>query len=562
MVVRAQHGDHRAFDCLVRTFQGAAVTYARTLLNDSAAAEDAAQDAFVRAWCDLPRLANPAAFGGWLRRIVFKHCDRIRRSARITLQLSDDVPASPEDEPFSRLERAGESLQVHTALNALPDSVRETTLLYYETGMSVSEIAAFLGLSPTAVKNRLYSARKRLRKELWEMGAVNSVKPVDSEEFAAAVLARVLREFQNQESNDRHKVDRGLLDQAGNALFKLVRTGEDLSVEAVRNGYTVLSRKVDFTGLSALLMRYLRQPLSASEEAWAYLKLAGALAESGSSAGAVLAHEAFERSLVGKTPRLSWYSPHFPVSEESSERRYKGDDVRLLFLCQSWEFATSYLRIWRSSEYLAKVDIALAEIAPTRENYDLRFFVRRMVTCVCEELHDYNRAQQYIRQMHVLADEGETEEDRAETRLKALGHEMKHAQLQNDDAHFISCVEKASDLLDGFSNEKYKEQGVEVPAWVRGQRHDLAHLLEHAGRHALALPLLEANLACGGQFGGWGWLMHAAAVWQVTHKRERTLALLREARAHDDRDIAEMFAERAEFVDVWDDVEFLEAVCR
>jgi DNA-directed RNA polymerase specialized sigma24 family protein len=45
-------------------------------------AEDAAQEAFINAYCDLPALRNPAAFPGWFRRIVFKHIDRIRRSTR------------------------------------------------------------------------------------------------------------------------------------------------------------------------------------------------------------------------------------------------------------------------------------------------------------------------------------------------------------------------------------------------------------------------------------------------------------------------------------------------
>lgn len=53
-VIRAQHGDTRAFDALVRQFQNQAVSYARTLLFDPATAEDAAQEAFVQAWRDFP----------------------------------------------------------------------------------------------------------------------------------------------------------------------------------------------------------------------------------------------------------------------------------------------------------------------------------------------------------------------------------------------------------------------------------------------------------------------------------------------------------------------------
>jgi hypothetical protein len=92
----------------------------------------------------------------------------------------------------------------------------------------------------------------------------------------------------------------------------------------------------------------------------------------------------------------------------------------------------------------------------------------------------------------------------------------------------------------------------------------LAHHLTQSGRHDLALPLLEANLATGdGSHGdhGYPWLMHAAAVWKVTGDRPRTLALLREARDHDPRDLTNEFRTSA-FEDVRDDPEFLQAISR
>ena len=83
LVVQAQRGDTAAFDLLVRHYQDRAVAYARSILCDPAAAEDAAQDAFLQAWRDLPSLAEPNAFPAWFRRIVFKYCDRIRRAGRL-----------------------------------------------------------------------------------------------------------------------------------------------------------------------------------------------------------------------------------------------------------------------------------------------------------------------------------------------------------------------------------------------------------------------------------------------------------------------------------------------
>ena len=81
LVLRAQNGDLNAYASLVRRFQDMAIGYAQNHLGDRFLAEDAAQEAFIQVYFDLPRLRNPAAFSGWLRKIVFKHCDRITRRA-------------------------------------------------------------------------------------------------------------------------------------------------------------------------------------------------------------------------------------------------------------------------------------------------------------------------------------------------------------------------------------------------------------------------------------------------------------------------------------------------
>src|SRR3954447_4441968 len=82
-VRRAQTGDLEAYGWLVRRFQDMAVGYAASILGDFHLAEDAAQEAFLEVWRDLVKLREPAAFAGWLRKIVFKQCDRITRGKRV-----------------------------------------------------------------------------------------------------------------------------------------------------------------------------------------------------------------------------------------------------------------------------------------------------------------------------------------------------------------------------------------------------------------------------------------------------------------------------------------------
>ena len=460
-VIRAQRGDTRAFDALVRRFQDPAVAYARTLLNDRTAAEDAAQEAFVQAWRDLPRLKEEAAFGAWLRRIVFKFCDRDRRSARPTLPLAETLPLPTDQEPVWVVERADEAARVRAAIEDLPCLLREATLLYYLTGHDIKEIAAFLALPPSTVKNRLHAARKRLRKELWTMAetTLEHEKPSQNGAFAGNVLARVLREFQQQEAADPKNVNRGLLDEGRTALFQTLGKDAPLDDQTVRDGFTLLWRKRDWAALAALLMRYLTQPLSDSETAWAYVHLANAIAVSGSATGAVLAHEAFERWMPGKSPRLSVHWPYYPVLEDTPDAAYAGAEVRLLFLAQSGEFSTSYLGVWRNNDYLAKVDAVLSEIPVTPSNRLQRFFVLRMASNACESAGDLDRAQQYIQQMHTLAAGAEDEALRGELQAKALLHEMHLASRKKDEEAFTARIAEMTALLNAAEQKGWSRVG-------------------------------------------------------------------------------------------------------
>src|SRR5262245_45675196 len=93
LVSRARSGDDDAYGALVRRFQDMAVGYAYSMLRDFQLAQDASQEAFLEAYRVLHGLREPAAFPGWLRRIVFKHCDRIRRSAPCATVPLDAVEA-------------------------------------------------------------------------------------------------------------------------------------------------------------------------------------------------------------------------------------------------------------------------------------------------------------------------------------------------------------------------------------------------------------------------------------------------------------------------------------
>ena len=195
LLARAQEGDGEAYGRLVARFQDMAVAYARSSLGDTHLAEDASQEAFVEAIIHLRCVHSAAAFPAWLRRIVFKHCDRIRRARRVEAELdSATEPIDPADDPLAAVETGESRREVHRALESLPADVRDVAHLYYLGSQSHNEIAEFLDVTPAVVNNRLYQARKRLREELMAMAMeeLQSQRPSKDERFVEGVVKQAM----------------------------------------------------------------------------------------------------------------------------------------------------------------------------------------------------------------------------------------------------------------------------------------------------------------------------------------------------------------------------------
>lgn len=195
LVARAQQGSVEAFGRLVRRFQDMAVGYAYTLLHDFHLAEDAAQEAFVGAYLDLSKLREPAAFAGWLRRLVFMRCTRLIRGKRlevVPLDLSAQI-AAPAPDPLEQVLAGELSAQMHRALQGLSEPERQVVTLFYISSYSHAEIAVFLEVPASTVKKRLHDARKRLEKGIFAMVEknLNQSAPSRSGGFARKVLSGI-----------------------------------------------------------------------------------------------------------------------------------------------------------------------------------------------------------------------------------------------------------------------------------------------------------------------------------------------------------------------------------
>jgi RNA polymerase sigma-70 factor, ECF subfamily len=157
LVSRARAGGKdgvRAYDELVRRHQGRALRLATYLLGDSADGEDIAQEAFVRAFTNLPRANADTSFGAWLRTIVTRLCfnQRRNRKVRATSELDPEQAGSLPSSTRTAVE---------WTLNQLSYPYREVLILRFVEGMSVEEIAETLDVGLSAAKMRLARARDK-----------------------------------------------------------------------------------------------------------------------------------------------------------------------------------------------------------------------------------------------------------------------------------------------------------------------------------------------------------------------------------------------------------------
>ncbi|MGC4191157.1 MAG: sigma-70 family RNA polymerase sigma factor [Thermomicrobiales bacterium] len=187
LVTSAMEGDAEAFGQLVTRYQGMAFSYALATTRDYHLAEDATQQAMIVAYRNLAALRDPRRFGGWLRGIVRFESLRILRDRDRTDSLDGDESREPIDAAVDlerQAEVAVEFERVSALMAQLPERQRVVAQLYYLGDRSQAAVAEFLGLSVSAVNNRLREARSILRQE----GAhIMSDTPINTPDFAASV---------------------------------------------------------------------------------------------------------------------------------------------------------------------------------------------------------------------------------------------------------------------------------------------------------------------------------------------------------------------------------------
>jgi RNA polymerase sigma-70 factor (ECF subfamily) len=167
-VQRARRGDQAAFASLVESYQTPVYNLAYRMLGSRSEAEDAAQEAFIRAYTRLHTYDPSRKFSSWLLAITSHYCIDVLRKRRIQTLPLDELPPLVElsmprtTQPEQVIVRKQDDSAVQKLVDVLPRAYRTPVILRYWYDMSYREIAETMGLNEGTVKTRLYRARLKL----------------------------------------------------------------------------------------------------------------------------------------------------------------------------------------------------------------------------------------------------------------------------------------------------------------------------------------------------------------------------------------------------------------
>jgi RNA polymerase sigma-70 factor, ECF subfamily len=176
---QALKGDPDAFSLVVEEFQRPVFNLCYRMLGDPDEAEDASQEAFLRAYNGLRSYDSSRSFSTWLLSIAAHYCiDQIRRRRMVLLSM-DQIPTldppDPQLGPEASTSRREEQLRVQSLLNTLGPQDRAAVIMLYWYDMSYEEIADATGLTVSAIKSRLHRARRDLASQ-WQNHAPAAIE--------------------------------------------------------------------------------------------------------------------------------------------------------------------------------------------------------------------------------------------------------------------------------------------------------------------------------------------------------------------------------------------------
>ena len=180
----ARQGDKAAFGRLIEAYQGPVYNLAYRMLGNRGEAEEAAQEAFIRAYTKLDSYDPQRKFSTWMLSIASNYCiDLLRKRRALLLSLDQPLPPHPAlmsdraDGPEAQTVDSEREEMVQALLETLPEDYRQAVVLFYWYDLSYQEIAEVMDTTVSAIKSRLFRARRQLAEAGEEQGFVETLQP-------------------------------------------------------------------------------------------------------------------------------------------------------------------------------------------------------------------------------------------------------------------------------------------------------------------------------------------------------------------------------------------------
>lgn len=171
LIAAANAGHRDAQEELVRRHYAHVAGLAYRLLGRSDAAEDAAQDVFLKLATGRARFAGRSRFNTWLTRIVMNLCIDYRRRKKDARTLPEDLP-QPHEDALSPADQDYVAQRVKAAIETLPERQRTALILFRYQNQSYKQIAAATGWSESAVESLIIRAYATLREQLKDLNGI------------------------------------------------------------------------------------------------------------------------------------------------------------------------------------------------------------------------------------------------------------------------------------------------------------------------------------------------------------------------------------------------------
>jgi RNA polymerase sigma factor (sigma-70 family) len=166
LIDRILAGEQALYATLVDRYKNFAFTIAQKILQNRPEAEEAAQDAFIKAYHHLAGFNRQSKFSTWLYRIAFNTAISYKRKHRYSFESIENTVIEYSQEGDAMLEKSDKQRYLNLALARLNEADRTALTLFYLQEFSLEEIAEIMSTQANTIKVRIHRARQRVAEEL------------------------------------------------------------------------------------------------------------------------------------------------------------------------------------------------------------------------------------------------------------------------------------------------------------------------------------------------------------------------------------------------------------